>query len=276
MLDRLYTFTKELPRLLEEDVRSVIVFGSAARPEDFVPGLSDVDVLVLVEELPKRRHYYFDFEGHEVNVAVYMFDELLALYSIGDPLVHMLRHSLVVYDSGLAESLPTEAEVTEHTLRALRRSVFAALGLAVEKYFAGFYRESVSHLYHSIRHLIRYDCVLRGERFPVSDTEVRGAAGEELEGLFLLFLETRRKEEITRMEAAWLIEQTVDALCRYLGLKPTTLHQLEAAVWGDALTVVACEEAGSLIFKVERYLESGLKILKVGGGEVNEVENLIC
>lgn len=275
LLDRLYAFVRELPRLLEEDVRSVIVFGSAARSEDFVPGLSDVDVLVLVEGLPRRRYYYFDVEGHEVNVVVYTFDELLALYSAGDPLAHMLRHSLVVYDSGLAEALPAEAEVTGHTLRALRRSVFAALGLAVEKYFAGFYREAASHVYHSARYLARYDCVLRGGQFPVSDAEVRDAASGELEALFLSSFEAR-KREVTRVEAAALIERAIDVLCRYLGLKPTTLRQLEAAAWGDALTVMACEEAGSLVFKVERYLENGLKILKVRGEGVEEAENLVC
>lgn len=270
LLDRLYAFARELPRLLEEDVRSVVVFGSAARSEDFVPGLSDLDVLVLVEGLPRRRYYYFDVEGHEVNVAVYTFDELLALYSVGDPLAHMLRLSLVVYDSGLAEALPAEAEVTGHTLRALRRSIFAALGLAVEKYFAGFYREAVSHVYHLARHVIRYDCALHGKQFPVSDAEVKAAASGDLEALFLLSFETR-KREVTRTEAASLIERAIDVLCRYLGLKPTTLRQLEAAVWGDAMTVVACEETGSLVFKVERYSESGLKILKVRGEEAEDL-----
>ena len=38
---------------------SIIVFGSAARPEDFIIGVSDVDVLVLTREEPLRRHYSF-------------------------------------------------------------------------------------------------------------------------------------------------------------------------------------------------------------------------
>lgn len=145
----------------------------------------------------------------------------------------------------------------------------------MEKCFAGFYREAVSHVYHSVRHLARYDCVLRGGQFPVSDAEVGGAASGELEALFLLSFEAR-KREVTRMEAAALIERAIDVLCRHLGLKPTTLRQLEAAAWGDALAVTACEEAGSLVFKVERYLESGLKILKVRGEEVEEAEDLAC
>jgi hypothetical protein len=64
--------------------------------------------------------------------------------------------------------------ITEYTRRILRRSVLTALGLAIESYYIDMPRESASHLYHSIRHLIRYLYSLSGdaEGFPISDEEL--------------------------------------------------------------------------------------------------------
>jgi predicted nucleotidyltransferase len=52
------------------DVREVVIFGSAARPGDFVPGLSDVDVLIVTEGAPGRRFlsFYHEIGGYGVRV----------------------------------------------------------------------------------------------------------------------------------------------------------------------------------------------------------------
>ena len=67
-----YEFLSELPNIIvSEDVCSVIVFGSAARPSDFVLGISDVDVLVLVKKAPKRRVRNLDFMDTKVHVELF-------------------------------------------------------------------------------------------------------------------------------------------------------------------------------------------------------------
>lgn len=68
-LRMVYEFLSELPNIIvSEDVCSIVVFGSAARPSDFVSGVSDVDVLVLVKKTPKRRVYNLDFMDTRVHV----------------------------------------------------------------------------------------------------------------------------------------------------------------------------------------------------------------
>jgi len=67
-----YEFLSELPNIIvSEDVFSVIVFGSAARRSDFVPGVSDVDVLVLVKKAPKRRVYNLGFVDTRIHVELF-------------------------------------------------------------------------------------------------------------------------------------------------------------------------------------------------------------
>ena len=71
---------------------SIIVFGSAAGSEDFVVGVSDVDVLVLTREMPLRRRYSFVVCGGRVDVVVFSVDEFRKLIECGDPLAFMLEY----------------------------------------------------------------------------------------------------------------------------------------------------------------------------------------
>jgi predicted nucleotidyltransferase len=52
-----YELLSKLPNIIvSEDACSIVVSGSAARPSDFVLGVSDVNVLVLVKKA--RRDVY--------------------------------------------------------------------------------------------------------------------------------------------------------------------------------------------------------------------------
>ena len=64
---------------------SIIVFGSAARPEDFIIGVSDVDVLVLTREEPLRRHYSFVACNCKVNIAFLPLMSLGSLLNVAIP-----------------------------------------------------------------------------------------------------------------------------------------------------------------------------------------------
>ena len=56
------------------------MFGSAARPEDFVEGVSDVDVLVLAAGEPRERHCTLELgEGLRVEAVVLKPEELVRL-----------------------------------------------------------------------------------------------------------------------------------------------------------------------------------------------------
>ena len=83
----------------------------------------------------------------------------------------------------------SDLKITEHTRRMLRKSIFAALGLALESYYLlEEYTKALSHLYHSLRHLIRYKASFKGF-VPVSDREVCNVCdSEELRMLYKALL----------------------------------------------------------------------------------------
>ena len=166
--------------------------------------------------------------------------------------------------------------ITEYTVKTLRRSVLVALGLAIESYYVEMPRESASHLYHSVRHLIRYLYSLSGyaEGFPVSDEELLLRSPEDLRSFFKKLIEMRRRE-IDMNELREAIEETIELVTKKLGLKKTGIDVLEKLL-GKPLMVVACENDGWLVFHVEIASETGLKKLRLRGTDIIEVENILC
>jgi len=166
--------------------------------------------------------------------------------------------------------------ITEYTIKILRRSVLAALGLAIESYYMEMPRKSASHLYHSIRHLIRYLYSLSGdaEGFPVSDEELLSRSPEDLKSFFKKLIEMRRRE-IDMNELREAIEETIELITEKLGLKKTGIDALEKLP-SKPLIVVACENDNWLAFHVEIASEAGLKKLRLRGADVIEIENILC
>ena len=272
-----YEFLSELPNIIvSEDVCSIVVFGSAARPSDFVPGVSDIDVLVLVKRAPERRVYNLNFMDTRVHVELFTPEELDQMIERGSPLGFMLKYSVVLLDRGCLSMVRSRPRITEYTMKTLRRSILAALGLAIEHYYLEMLRESASHLYHSIRHLIRYLYSLSGdaEGFPVSDEELLSQSPEDARGLFKKLIEMRRRE-VNVNELREAIEETIEVVTRKLGLKKTGVNALEKLP-GKPLIVIACESDDWLVFHVEIESESGLKRLRLRGTDVVEVEDILC
>jgi hypothetical protein len=112
-------------------------------------------------------------------------------------------------------------------------------------------KESASHLYHSIRHLIRYLYTLSGdaEGFPISDEELLVRSPEDLRNLFRKLIEMRRRE-ISTDELKEAIGEAIDVIARKLGLKKTGIEALEKLP-SKPLTAVACEDSNWLVFHVE-------------------------
>jgi len=276
-LRMVYEFLSELPNIIvSEDVCSIVVFGSAARPSDFVPGVSDIDVLVLVKRAPKKRVYNLDFIDTRIHVELFTPEELDQMIEKGSLLGFMLRYSVVLLDRGCLSMIRSKPRITEFTVRSLRRSTLAALGLAIESFYLGMLKESVSHLYHSIRHLIRYIYTLSGdaEGFPISDEELLVRSPEDLRSLFRKLIEMRRRE-IDANELREAIKEAIDVITRKLGLKKTGIDALEKLP-SKPLIVVACEDSNWLVFHVEVKSEKGLKILKLRGDSATEIESIFC
>jgi len=267
-LEDVYWVVKEtLTSSIKGRLCCLVVFGSAARPEDFVKGLSDVDVLALTEDRPERRHYFFKALDSEVHAVVFAVDEFRELVEHGDPLAFMMKHRIELH--GSIDDLLVNLKITERTAEVLRGSALAALGLALEHYYVlRDHVKALSHLYHSVRHVARYKASLRGV-FPVSDEEVlRECVDEQLRSLYWRLVKARRSE-VDAGSLRCLMREAVSLISSELGIKEASLEKLEEVAAGGAVMVTASEENGCLAFKVEVF-NGDRRVLEVVGDEVRE------
>ncbi|RSN72902.1 MAG: hypothetical protein DSO07_03505 [Thermoproteota archaeon] len=250
-------------------VKSIILFGSACRADDFVPGVSDVDLLVIADR-PSRGYLEFYIDKSRVDAAVLTEESVKAVFEKGHPLSFMLKRGIVLYDDGTYRLIPKEVKITDITRKVLRRSAVVALGLAIEKYLQGSYLESVSHLYHSVRHLIRYKFSLRerAEDFPISDKEVLEKA-ENLKEVFLKLVKMRR-ELPERSNVRKAVDEVIDVVSSELKLRSAGLDEIERFREISALT--ACEDNGYLVFRIR----SADGTFELREKEVRNVESILC
>lgn len=275
-IDVLYDHLRNLSKILNglREVKSIVVFGSAARPEDFVPNVSDIDVLVVTAVKPSERFYYeLEICGYRVNISTFDFDGLKRVFEVGDPLGFMLKYSVVILDDGTFSSLSsTKLRITEHTRNVLRRSIFAALGLAVEKYFYESYGESISHIYHAVRHLIRYKVSFEDDpqKFPVSDEEVYKFSRGILRRLYKQLIDCRRRD-LSRSDVAVKLDKAIKAIAKELSLKTAKLRDLEKIAKDSVETVISYESGDYIVFRLGVIKDYKMRVFEVKGGKVKEV-----
>jgi predicted nucleotidyltransferase len=270
---------KEIVKELKEteNVKAVVVFGSAVRPEDFVIGLSDIDVLVVTSEEPKKAYNRGVFRESVIDLTSMSVDRVRRIFEVGSPLAFILYgEGRVLADDGTFASIVLKPVVTEHTLKVLRGSTFTAIGLALEAYFNEDYRKSVSHAYHAIRHLIRYEALLSNRdasAFPLSDKDAKEKSNEVLRNLFVKLV-NMRKGSADKETCRKILDEVLSTTSSELGLKHPSLSFMESNVRERIALVVAKEKAGSIVVMVEAFTRNGLKRLEIGEGYIKEIESL--
>jgi len=278
-LERAFRSIREAVKNAEAgNLKAVVVFGSAVRPEDFVIGLSDIDVLAITGKEPSRPVWSFTVFESDVEVTGMQVEDLKRCFELGVPLALMLyREGVALEDDGTFASIVAERpSVTERTFAILRGSVFAALGLAFEAYLQGNYRKSVSHAYHAARHLARHRALKRASEacaFPLSDREVKEASAGALRDLFAKLVDLRRLE-VAKGDCREALEKAVEVIASELGLKAPSLSYLESNVRGEVVTAVVMEVGGSVVIRVEALTPDGPRRLEVGAGSAREIRSL--
>lgn len=279
-LEELVKSVGEAVKAALRGVRAVVVFGSALRPRDFAPGLSDVDVLALVDE-PGRRRLELEVRGVKVNVSLMRPRELEELFDLGDPLSFMLHRSRkILLDDGTFARISARApEATERTAKILRRSVFVAIGLALERYFSKDYRRAVSHAYHAVRHMARYKAVVEGAGFPVSDGEASRALEGEARSVFAKLVKLRRRAA-GGGECLEALDEALKAIASELGYKKPNLRFVKNYLrerWGPAEVTVALvkEKEDAMAVRIEAFTADGIKKLEFVGNEVKAIGRIL-
>lgn len=162
-------------------VNSVIVFGSAVRGNEFKPGVSDIDVIVIVERLNSSIKEALKEVGNNLELGIFTRGQFLDLWLSGDPLAHMIwLEGVAVLDDGFYSALKAreKPKITELTIMKLRfwglRNLAEAMRPGVERV------EGLRRLHHAVRDFARMRIVRDKRLFTLTDKEIM----ENLDSVF--------------------------------------------------------------------------------------------
>jgi len=200
----LETASKFSEVLLEDErvrrrIMSIVAFGSVNRPSDFLEGLSDIDVLVIVDRRSRSlesRIRRLASSDHSLSPVLLSRREFVSMLKAGSPGALLMLEGTVFHDKG-AFSRAREAgfRPTEQTVKTSIDHAFRALSISINDYFSGLdLCESINCAYHCARHALRAPIVKETGAMPVSDREViRGASKyPKLQKLYREILHARR------------------------------------------------------------------------------------
>ena len=233
----------------EKGVLAILVFGSACRGEDFVPGLSDVDLLVVLAQMAERREELENIGGFRVSTIFLGREKLGELSNLGDPLAHWVeKDSKTIYclDPEVSAWLGSlKPGVTQHTLKVFRWSSIAAYGISTNHYLLGDPIRVVHHLYHSLRHGVRYKTAKLFGEIPVSNDEIVFAMDKL--GFnpknFRELVEQRRNRRVSLLDADSLMEQVSVGLGAIL--------DLELPSWEEVKPIFKGLKGGHVSYRIE-------------------------
>ena len=201
----------------EGKVLAIIVFGSATRPRDFVWGLSDIDVLLVMKDKIDVSERSIEESMNSVKVSIVALEksEVEEAAVAGSPLAHWIKRDSIVLHCSSEKVLnwlnSLNPRITSYTLEVFRRSSVVAYGIAADYFFQGNGRRAVHHLYHSLRHALRYRSAKDLNNIPVSNEEVCVVAeklcGREVLKVFKELVGLRRGERVEIGVADRLLEE---------------------------------------------------------------------
>ncbi|MEM2674294.1 MAG: nucleotidyltransferase domain-containing protein [Candidatus Hadarchaeales archaeon] len=190
-----------------DGIKAAVVFGSAARMEDFVEGLSDIDVLVLLERRNPKVERVIREKAAALGIspAIMTMREFARGLRAGDPGLLLMCRGRPLWRSDCFESLKKEARVTPFTLKRLLQLARCALSISLRELDSN-PPQALSSAYHAARHALRARILKTKKVLMDSNEEIRLALPEKEREEFESFLEARRRyATIERKELKSLI-----------------------------------------------------------------------
>lgn len=256
----LINLTKCILENFRDIVHSIIVYGSASRPNDFSPCVSDVDLLVIVSRKPSygRVIKILDkIKDVKISPLFLTVDEVKKVVQSGHLLGYLLYYdSKVFYDDGTFKRIREEHTpvINEYTKQVLFKSAFVALALAVEDYFKGSFIEATSHLYHSLRHAIRLKTLEEFNYIPISDNDNLEAIRKlrlplVVENCFKRLINIRKRGEASQ----WLMRTLINATLRSL----SSIFNFNFSDWVAIELKITELVKDGILTQVKAFIEKG-------------------
>ena len=240
-----------------DNLESVVLFGSASRPEDARP-YGDVNIAIILKRgrprMDEKFHFYSIMERFIVPFFMSI-EDLEKLLASGDLYAFRLtKDSFVLYDDeGRVSKLLSKEYSFEKAWVQLRRLAVASLGIALQNYWRGAYGEAVESAYKSLKAALQLFEVSRSSErsSPATlDREIlRNYDPKDVEARVFNSLRLARITGLNRDDCRRILDETLRLVYSVLGVESRRFEEIEEKVRSKGIVpsiVKAWEEEGKI------------------------------
>jgi len=225
---------EEIERKLGPALKSLVLFGSATRPEDYMVGLSDVNVAVLLEGSVSVEELVDIEDSYKISVEPLTPAILQDLASRGAILAFYLKYdSKALLDDGTFSAFLEDVPVrpTKETYDDLEKISLFCLETSIEKYFEGKYHRTFYYLYKSLKNALVLQGLAERGVFTVKNEKLMEGFERSKEKSLFKSLVLSCKQLACDKQLAWkVVDQVIDALSSLLSKEIPRFSNVIAAL----------------------------------------------
>ncbi len=267
------TLASLLEMLCSQDgVRSVVVFGSVLRPEDFVPGVSDVNILVIVRDGEVRSRVIAFLSRYPTITPYVLVPEEFELYARSmHPLYLATARGYTVCDDGVFSSYVTKygEGVSETTANAYEDIALRHISKALEELIRGNAIVAINESFRAAREVAKSVAARRGTYFE-READIakfsRDAIGREFYTLYLSLRECRRLKIFSFQLASRSVSEASRAMSQALGTEvpePSKVIRAVEKEGGIPSSLALVREGSKLVWHVSVMKQREVKVIKI-------------
>ena len=237
----LNNIVNDLKSSLGNNIKSIIIFGPISRLEDFILGLSDINMVVIVKEKPsikKRYNVISRYARYRLNILFLDVKNLIDILKSGYPIGYWLVYdSKILYDDSTFRMIIEKIRpiINEYTKESLFKLSLVALSLAAENYFSGFFLEAINYLYYSLKHAIEWACLIKFNLIPTSNRQIKEFLAKMSYPImvrlcFNKLISLRKRGEVSQFSFRTLANSVIKSLCNIFNIRASDWVYIEMKI----------------------------------------------
>jgi len=222
-------------------VKLLAYFGSYTRQEDFVEGISDINVFAITED----KYLMLELASLGYSPIVLSEKNLIDLCEKGDPICYYLLYDSNVVCGQFPENV--KFNLNNFTCERIRKSIFSFLSSAV----SGFLRQdeisAVSNSFKAFRSVIQWRSCVNLKTIPLGNNELKNRCKELNLSVCNEFSDIVLVRRMKAPLSLWSLDRIVEAICSEIKIncvKPSKVLELV-----KNLMQVTYKEDGTVIAK---------------------------
>lgn len=245
-------YNLNMNQLLEvcKKVKVLAYFGSYTRQEDFVEGVSDINIFAISDD----KFILLELASLGYSPIVMSESDFRTICERGDPICYY-----VLYDSNvICGQFPSNLNfnLTSLTCERLKRAILSFLSLSISAFFRNDEISTVVNSFRAIRNTIQWKSCTLDKSIPIKISELKEKCKKLNMSLCNEFSDIVLIKKLKAPLSMWSLDRVTDVICKELNLNCVKPSKILESVKNPVQVIV--NDDGSVL--VKDYLGKEMKL----------------